>query len=81
MELVARGTRHDRLDDDLAADALLDELTSGGNVTSEYLAKAMGEREVLKYAIIIVSTLPMLIISPFLQKYFEKGVTIGSVKG
>ncbi len=35
----------------------------------------------LKYAVIIVSTLPMLLIYPWLQKYFEKGVMIGSVKG
>lgn len=35
----------------------------------------------LKYCFIIVSTLPMLIIYPFLQKYFEKGIMIGSLKG
>lgn len=37
--------------------------------------------ELLKYGIIIVSTLPVLVIYPFLQKYFEKGVMVGSVKG
>ncbi|KKI90107.1 sugar ABC transporter permease [Bacillus sp. SA1-12] len=36
---------------------------------------------VLKYAVIIVSTLPMLIAYPFLQRYFVKGVMIGSIKG
>jgi len=35
----------------------------------------------IKYGVIIVSTLPILIIYPFIQKYFEKGVMIGSVKG
>ncbi|MFC5987519.1 carbohydrate ABC transporter permease [Marinicrinis lubricantis] len=35
----------------------------------------------IKYGVIIVSTLPILIVYPFLQKYFEKGVMIGSVKG
>ena len=35
----------------------------------------------LKYCFIVVSTLPMLILYPFLQKYFEKGVMIGSIKG
>ena len=35
----------------------------------------------IKYAVIIVSTLPILIVYPFIQKYFEKGVMIGSVKG
>ena len=35
----------------------------------------------IKYGVIIVSTLPILVVYPFLQKYFEKGVMIGSVKG
>ena len=34
----------------------------------------------LKYSIIIVSTLPILCIYPFLQKYFVKGVMIGAIK-
>jgi putative aldouronate transport system permease protein len=34
-----------------------------------------------RYAAIIVSTLPIMAIYPFLQKYFIKGVTIGAVKG
>lgn len=38
-------------------------------------------RELIQYGIIIVSTLPLLIIYPFLQKYFVKGVMIGSIKG
>ncbi|MGB8452516.1 MAG: carbohydrate ABC transporter permease [Anaerocolumna sp.] len=37
--------------------------------------------ELLKYSLIIVSSLPLLIIYPFMQKYFIKGVMIGSVKG
>jgi putative aldouronate transport system permease protein len=35
----------------------------------------------IKYGVIIVSTLPILIVYPFIQKYFEQGVMIGSVKG
>ena len=37
--------------------------------------------QTVKYAIIVVSTLPILLMYPFLQKYFVKGVMIGSVKG
>lgn len=37
--------------------------------------------EVMKYAVIVVSTVPMLVFYPFIQKYFEKGVMIGGVKG
>jgi putative aldouronate transport system permease protein len=35
----------------------------------------------VKYGVIIVSTLPVLVVYPFIQKYFEKGVMIGSIKG
>lgn len=35
----------------------------------------------MKYTMIVVSTLPMLIVYPFLQKYFVKGVMVGSLKG
>ena len=35
----------------------------------------------MKYSIIIVSTIPIMILYPFLQKYFEKGVMLGAVKG
>ena len=37
--------------------------------------------QTLKYSAIIVSTVPVLCIYPFIQKYFVKGVMIGSVKG
>ncbi len=45
---------------------------------------AMGNMQmssVMQYCLIVVSTVPMMIIYPFLQKYFAKGVMIGSVKG
>lgn len=37
--------------------------------------------ELVKYALIVVSTVPILVVYPFLQKYFTKGVMIGAVKG
>ena len=38
-------------------------------------------RNLMKYAVIIVSSLPMLILYPFVQRFFVKGVMIGAVKG
>ena len=37
--------------------------------------------ENLKFAVIVVSTIPILCVYPFIQRYFVKGVTIGAVKG
>jgi multiple sugar transport system permease protein/putative aldouronate transport system permease protein len=37
--------------------------------------------ELLKYSLIIVSSIPLLLIYPFIQKYFIKGIMIGSLKG
>lgn len=37
--------------------------------------------DMLKYSVIVVSSLPVLCIYPFIQKYFEKGIMIGSLKG
>lgn len=37
--------------------------------------------ELLKYSTIIVSSLPLMMMYPFFQKYFEKGVMVGSIKG
>jgi len=37
--------------------------------------------EVIKYVVIVISTVPMLVFYPFVQKYFQKGVMIGGVKG
>ncbi len=37
--------------------------------------------ELIKYATIVISSLPLIIMYPFFQKYFDKGVLVGSVKG
>ena len=37
--------------------------------------------ESLKFAVIVVSTLPMMLFYPFMQRYFVKGVMMGSIKG
>ena len=45
---------------------------------AEYYANLFNQ---IKYSVIVIASLPLLILYPFLQKYFEKGVMIGSVKG
>jgi putative aldouronate transport system permease protein len=37
--------------------------------------------EMVKYSSIVISSLPLILIYPFFQKYFEKGVMVGSIKG
>ncbi|WP_029192552.1 carbohydrate ABC transporter permease [Paenibacillus harenae] len=36
--------------------------------------------EIIKYASIVISSLPLIVMYPFFQKYFEKGVMVGSIK-
>ena len=45
------------------------------------LLKQQDVANLLKYGVIVVSTVPMLVVYPWLQQYFAKGVMIGSVKG
>lgn len=61
----------------------MDAETTGGAVGA--VATAMANKAeiaaIIKYAVMIVSTLPVIIVYPFLQRYFVKGVMIGSIKG
>lgn len=45
------------------------------------MATQAANPEVMKYAIIVVSAVPMIIIYPIVQKFFDKGVMMGSLKG
>ena len=47
----------------------------------EAARQLQGLAETLKYVVIVVSTLPLMCIYPFVQKYFVKGIMVGSVKG
>lgn len=49
--------------------------------TAATIASRVGMYELLRYAIIVVASVPVLILYPFVQKHFVKGVMIGSIKG
>ncbi|WP_028611491.1 carbohydrate ABC transporter permease [Paenibacillus harenae] len=48
---------------------------------TEDMTRKQGLADLLKYSIIIVASLPIWLVYPFVQKYFVKGVMIGSIKG
>lgn len=52
-----------------------DQMAGDATFASQYLALTV------KYAVIMVSTIPIMMIYPFIQRYFVKGVFVGSIKG
>lgn len=63
---------------------IITQMNAGENLSSQEV-KTMAEMsklaDMVKYSVMIVSTLPLIMIYPFLQKYFVKGIMIGSLKG
>jgi len=55
--------------------------TTGSMKTGGGMDDSIQIIETIKYATIIVATLPILLVYPFLQKYFVKGVMVGALKG
>ena len=54
------------------------------NATDDEIAafeEAMRKKMLIRYSVVIVSAIPMIIIYPFVQKHFVKGVMVGAVKG
>lgn len=63
-------------------DILIQAQTAASDVSdAENALEIQGLAESMKYSLMIVSTIPMMIIYPFAQKYFTQGVMIGSIKG
>jgi ABC-type glycerol-3-phosphate transport system permease component len=50
-----------------------------GNVTNVMARENLAD--LLKYALIVASTVPLLLVYPFVQKHFVKGALLGSLKG
>ena len=57
----------------------IDQSVNGLDAAS--IMKKLKDAGTMKYAIIIISTLPLMIVYPFIQKYFVKGIMLGAVKG
>ena len=60
---------------------LLQNDMQGVDISAAAVAEQQETAQMIKYGVIIVSTVPMMILYPFVQKYFVKGVMIGSIKG
>lgn len=68
----------------LTAATVTNQFLQEGGYTPEEMAQLEQQAEIanrMKYCVIVVSTVPMMLIYPRLQKYFSKGMMIGSVKG
>ena len=66
----------------LKAEVALQSAQSGENMESATaVVELLRISESVKYIVVIAGTLPLLIVFPFVEKYFVKGVMIGSVKG
>lgn len=59
---------------------LANQISTGGSDSAGFSERAMVGITV-KYAVIVVSSIPVLILYPFIQKYFIKGIMIGAIKG
>lgn len=62
-------------------DSSVSSVGSAGGVSINSVQGATAYRELVKYCAIVISTMPILMIYPFLQKYFVKGIYVGSIKG
>ena len=55
--------------------------TASGSMDAQTMLERQQLAQLLKYCLIVVGSLPVLVIYPFVQRYFVKGVLIGSIKG
>jgi putative aldouronate transport system permease protein len=55
--------------------------TASGSMDAKTMLERQQLADLLKYTLIVVGSLPVLILYPFVQRYFVKGMLIGSIKG
>ena len=60
---------------------IMNSLTTDMTVNVTEMMLKQGLADVMKYALIVLASAPLLVIYPFVQKYFVKGVMMGSLKG
>lgn len=59
----------------------LKSLMQSGGAVSEAAMKSALSGKIIKYTISMVTVIPILIVYPFMQRYFEEGIMLGAVKG
>ena len=60
---------------------VVNSIASGGAGSIDQAIYYANLQSLIKYAVIVVASAPLLCVYPFIQKYFDKGVMLGSVKG
>lgn len=65
----------------LNAASNIEGLVTGGAGTAIGFIQSMANAKVIKYTVSMVAIIPILLVYPFMQRYFEKGIMLGAVKG
>lgn len=57
------------------------DMTVAESMGASEITETVKQRQLLKYGVVVASILPMMIVYPFVQKYFVQGVMLGAIKG
>jgi ABC-type glycerol-3-phosphate transport system permease component len=63
---------------DILIQSQVDEMLSGD---PKEIEERMRQAETIKYGVIIVASVPVMLMYPFVQRHFVKGIMVGSIKG